>query len=73
MKMTNDFPLLLSNFLLNELPIIRNQSNNTISSYRDTYIQTAELYDICKECKKATTLKVSDFDSGHNHRVSKLA
>ena len=39
MKMTNDFPQLLSNFLLNELPIIHNQSKNTIASYRDTYVQ----------------------------------
>lgn len=39
MKMTNDFPQLLSSFLLNELPIIHNQSKNTIASYRDTYVQ----------------------------------
>ena len=39
MKMTNDFPQLLSSFLLHELPIIHNQSKNTIASYRDTYIQ----------------------------------
>lgn len=39
MKMTNDFQQLLSNYLLNELPIIQNQSKNTITSYRDTYIQ----------------------------------
>ena len=37
--MTNDFPQLLSSFLLHELPIIHNQSKNTIASYRDTYIQ----------------------------------
>ena len=37
--MTNDFPQLLSSFLLNELPIIHNQSKNTIASYRDTYVQ----------------------------------
>ncbi|MFI3173365.1 MAG: tyrosine-type recombinase/integrase [Eubacteriales bacterium] len=39
MKMTNDFPQLLSDFLLHELPILHNQSKNTIISYRDTYIQ----------------------------------
>lgn len=39
MKMTNDFPQLLSSFLLNELPSIHNQSKNTIASYRDTYVQ----------------------------------
>ncbi len=36
---TNDFPRLLSDFLLKELPGIRNQSKNTIESYRDTYIR----------------------------------
>ena len=35
--MTNEFPRILSDFLLNELPVIRNQSSNTITSYRDTY------------------------------------
>lgn len=39
MKMTNDFSQLLSSFLLNELPILHNQSKNTIISYRDTYVQ----------------------------------
>lgn len=37
--MTNDFSQLLSSFLLNELPILHNQSKNTIISYRDTYVQ----------------------------------
>lgn len=37
MKKTNEFPRILSSFLLNELPAIRNQSGNTITSYRDTY------------------------------------
>ena len=36
---TTDFPRLLSDFLLKELPGIRNQSKNTIESYRDTYIR----------------------------------
>lgn len=36
---TNDFPRLLSDFLLKELPGVRNQSTNTIVSYRDTYIR----------------------------------
>ena len=39
MKMINSFQQLLSNFLLKELPIVYNQSKNTITSYRDTYIQ----------------------------------
>lgn len=39
MKMTNEFSQLLSSFLLHELPIIHNQSKNTIASYRDTYVQ----------------------------------
>ncbi len=39
MKMTNDFPQLLSDFLLHELPILHNQSKNTIISYRDAYVQ----------------------------------
>lgn len=39
MKMANDFPRILSSFLLNELPIVQNQSGNTITSYRDTYIR----------------------------------
>ena len=37
MKTTNEFPRILSSFLLNELPVIQNQSGNTITSYRDTY------------------------------------
>ena len=36
---TNDFPRMLSDFLLKELPGVRNQSSNTIVSYRDTYIR----------------------------------
>ena len=39
MKTTNDFPRILSGFLLNELPVVRNQSGNTITSYRDTFIR----------------------------------
>ena len=38
MKTTN-FPSMLSDFLLRELPNIRNQSSNTIISYRDTYVR----------------------------------
>lgn len=38
MKM-NDFPRMLSDFLLKDLPEVRNQSSNTIVSYRDTYIR----------------------------------
>lgn len=37
MKTVNEFPRILSDFLLNELPVIQNQSGNTITSYRDTY------------------------------------
>jgi site-specific recombinase XerD len=36
---TNDFPRIVSDFLLKELPGVRNQSSNTIGSYRDTYIR----------------------------------
>lgn len=36
---TNDFPRILSDFLLKELPVVRNQSNNTITAYRDTYVR----------------------------------
>ena len=36
---TTDFPSMLSDFLLKELPNIRNQSSNTIISYRDTYVR----------------------------------
>ena len=36
---TNDFPRLLSDFLLKELPVVRNKSSNTIASYRDCYIK----------------------------------
>ena len=39
MKMTNEFPRILSSFLLNDLPVVQNQSGNTITSYRDTYIR----------------------------------
>ena len=39
MKMTNEFPRILSGFLMNQLPVVQNQSGNTISSYRDTYIR----------------------------------
>lgn len=39
MKMMNEFPRILSSFLLNELPVVQNQSGNTITSYRDTYIR----------------------------------
>lgn len=36
---TTDFARILSSFLLDELPMVRNQSGNTISSYRDTYVK----------------------------------
>lgn len=42
MKKTNDVARLLSSFLLTELPVVHNQSTNTISSYRDTYIRLLE-------------------------------
>ena len=41
---TTDFPQLLSDFLLKELPTVRNQSSNTIASYRDTYIRLLTFY-----------------------------
>lgn len=59
MKITNDFPWLLSNFLLNELPIIRNQSNNTISSYRDAYIQLLNYMTVVKNIK-LNNIRVND-------------
>ena len=59
MKMTNDFPHLLSSFLLNELPVIKNQSSNTISSYRDTYIRLLN-YMQDEMGIKANKIKVSD-------------
>ena len=56
---TNDFPLLLSDFLLKELPSVRNQSSNTIASYRDTYIR---LLTYCRDILaiKPEKLHVSD-------------
>ena len=39
MKMTNEFPRILSGFLMDQLPVVQNQSSNTITSYRDTYIR----------------------------------
>ncbi|WP_330585131.1 tyrosine-type recombinase/integrase [Parablautia muri] len=36
---TTEFARILSSFLLDELPMARNQSRNTISSYRDTYVK----------------------------------
>ncbi len=35
----NDFPSLLSDFLLKEMPAVRNLSGNTVASYRDTYVK----------------------------------
>ena len=48
---TTDFPRLLSDFLLKELPSVRNQSSNTIASYRDTYIR---LLTYCRDKVKLT-------------------
>lgn len=59
MKMTNDFQHLLSNFLLNELPIVHNQSKNTITSYRDAYIQLIKFMSEVKN-KKSNKIQVSD-------------
>lgn len=59
MKMTNDFPQLLSDFLLNELPVIHNQSKNTISSYRDTYVQLLNFMANIKVIK-SNNVKVND-------------
>lgn len=60
--MTNDFPRMLSDFLLKELPVIRNQSSNTISSYRDTYIR---LLTYCRDVLsiKPEKLCVSDLSA----------
>ena len=57
--MTNDFPQLLSNFLLNELPVIHNQSKNTIVSYRDTYVQLLN-YMETKKGISTNKIKVTD-------------
>ena len=56
---TNDFPSILSDFLLKELPNIRNQSSNTIISYRDTYIR---LLTYCRDVLsiKPERISVSD-------------
>jgi len=59
MKMINDFPRLVSSFLLNELPVVHNQSSNTISSYRDTYIRLLN-YMQDEIGIKANKIKVSD-------------
>lgn len=60
MKIINDFPQIISNFLLNELPIIHNQSKNTIISYRDTYIQLLNFMETKKNIK-SNNIKVRDF------------
>ena len=59
---TNNFPRLLSDFLLKELPVVRNQSSNTIVSYRDTYIR---LLTYCRDILniKPENLNVSDLSS----------
>ena len=59
---TNDFPRLLSDFLLKELPGVRNQSTNTIVSYRDTYIR---LLTYCRDILdiKPESLSVSDLNA----------
>ena len=57
--MINDFPQLLSNFLLNELPVIHNQSKNTIASYRDTYVQLLNYMETEKGVSTAK-IKVTD-------------
>ncbi len=56
---TTDFPSLLSAFLLKELPNIRNQSTNTIISYRDTYVR---LLTYCRDVLsiKPERISVSD-------------
>lgn len=56
---TNDFSRLLSDFLLKELPGVRNQSSNTIISYRDTYIR---LLTYCRDILsiKPEKLRISD-------------
>lgn len=56
---TNDFPLMLSDFLLKELPVVRNQSSHTITSYKNTYIR---LLEYCRDMLsiKPEKLSVSD-------------
>ena len=41
---TNDFPRILSDFLLKELPAVRNQSGNTIASYKDCYARLVSYF-----------------------------
>ena len=63
MKMINNFQQLLSNFLLNELPIVHNQSKNTITSYRDTYIQLIKFMIDVKNVK-SNKIQVDDLTNG---------
>lgn len=63
MKMTNEFPRILSSFLLNELPVVQNQSGNTITSYRDTYIRLlAYMQDVVRI--NAGKVRIDDLSSG---------
>ena len=69
MKTNNDFQQLLSTFLLNELPIVHNQSKNTITSYRDTYIQ---LIKFMLEVKKIKSNKIQVTDLTQENRFLEL-
>ncbi len=62
MKTMNDAARFLSSFLLTELPVIQNQSTNTISSYRDTYIRLLE-YMAQEKGIRPDRLSVSDLTS----------
>jgi integrase/recombinase XerD len=63
MKMTNEFPRILSSFLLNELPVVQNQSGNTITSYRDTYIRLlAYMQDVVRI--NAGKVRIDDLSAG---------
>lgn len=63
MKTTNEFPRILSSFLLNELPVVRNQSGNTIASYRDTYIRLLSyMKDVAQV--SADKVKICDLPAG---------
>lgn len=63
MKTMTDFPRLLSSFLMNELPAIQNQSANTITSYRDTYIRLLE-YMQHEQNIRSERLSIANLTSG---------
>jgi site-specific recombinase XerD len=59
MKKPTDLSILLSKFLSEELPMVRNSSKNTITSYRDTYVLLLKYADESKQIK-AERLQIRD-------------